>query len=97
MFVKDVAGCTNVEFKFLKFDIEDEDPTDEYIKDGNQHCEFDSVEVEWLDTRNKRNTTGRLCHLVERNRASYLGDSAIKDYDGNNPEDLGYYDWIQVW
>ena len=90
------CSSNSTEFRFLKFDIEDEDPTDDYSQDGNQHCEFDSVEIGWLNERNRKNTTGRLCHLVERNKAHYHGAKNIKDYDGNNPQQLGYYEWTQV-
>ena len=94
--MKNASGCSNVEFKFVKFDIEDEDPTDDYSHDGNPYCEFDSVEVAWLNEEKRRSTTGHLCHLVDKNRSHYRGSSDLKDYDGNNPLELGYYDWTQV-
>ena len=61
-----------MEFKFLKFDIEDEDPTDDYKEDLKDiyHCEFDALEMRWkdLDMSTRFGTTGRLCHFVEKER-----------------------------
>jgi len=41
--------CSPVRVRFTKFDVEDEDPADNYIKTDNQHhCEWDSVQIKWI-------------------------------------------------
>ena len=42
------AQCSPVRVRFVKFDIEDEDPTDNYRKeDDRTECEWDYVQVTW--------------------------------------------------
>ena len=56
--------------------------------------------VRWFDgdsTDGAVNTTGRLCHLVERDTEHFPqgNPSSFKDYDGNNPAD-NHYSYTQV-
>ena len=52
--------CRRFQWKFTKFDIEDEDPSDNYQKDplNEHHCEWDSLEGNGF--KNDRTPTLRL-------------------------------------
>ena len=100
--------CNNFKWKFIKFDIEDEDPSDNYHRhNGRSHCEWDYLQIKWLtiDSNGTNiHSTGHLCHFVEKDgeyyedqRGNRPGQWApqIKDYDGNNPSD-DYYTATEV-
>ena len=95
--------CNNFKWKFVKFDIEDEDPNDNYHRhNGRSHCEWDYLQIKWLNIDSNGtniHSTGHLCHFVEKDgeyyedqRGNRPGQWApqIKDYDGNNPTDDFY-------
>ena len=50
--IKPPGQVRAIKFKFLKFDIEDEEPTDNYNKAEDRdhhshHCEWDYVQITW--------------------------------------------------
>ena len=101
---REAGGPTRI--RFTKFDVEDEDPSDNYNKNDDvthhtHHCEWDYVKIDWKDTdTNAANTTGYFCQMVDRDSAYFSTEDSftnIKDYDGNDPVDSGYYQkWNEI-
>jgi hypothetical protein len=62
--------CAPMKLTILKFDIEDEDPNDNYVKgDDRNHCEWDSIRLKWhskADQSDNATCSPAFCGVVSR-------------------------------
>ena len=60
--------CAPMKLTIIKFDIEDEDPKDNYISgDSRHHCEWDSIRLSWKEKDGQNSTCSPVfCGVVSQ-------------------------------